>query len=511
MTVNVSNTATTNTWEYWRNRTNELAFAQTYKNVTVGSNTAIGDASISGTFSGGDLIANNTTTSTTNATGALVVKGGAGIAENLNVGGTFDLDGIATFNDVANFGQAAFSANVTFGDGDVLSFGAAADLELSHDGVDSVIKNGTGLKIDSDLLTLRNGSQTETTATFATNGAVTLYYDNAAKVATTATGVDVTGTVTSDGLTVDGAVDLNSTIAIPGPGSVTFDDFSGNELQFVRVNTGGTALEYSNSIISSIEEIADVEVVGSLANSDVFAYNITTGKFQNYPRSLLDITGVSEIDNVDGSGAGNLLVKTGGATGLTGTTKGYVAGRLDNVSETTFTSQTGTSITHASDANSHIQVFKNGVKLVPTTDFTHNTTTITLVTALDTSDIVQVVEFDPTAIVAADGTATDVAHADYSDMRLKENINLWQHNEDIYNLNTYTFYWQDKDRFHEHQEVGFMAQELEQHVPQVITKNAYGERQVHYGKMTAVLLSLIKEQKSQIENLEFILKKNGIE
>jgi hypothetical protein len=39
-------------------------------------------------------------------------------------------------------------------------------------------------------------------ATFNSNGAVNLYYDNAAKLATTATGIDVTGTVTADGLTV---------------------------------------------------------------------------------------------------------------------------------------------------------------------------------------------------------------------------------------------------------------------------------------------------------------------
>ena len=184
---------------------------------------------------------------------------------------------------------------------------------------------------------------------------------------------------------------------------------------------------------------------------------------------------------------------------------------MDNVSETTFISQTGTSLTYSSDTNSHLQVFKNGVKLVPTTDFTSNTTTITLNDTLDTADIVQVVEFDPTAFVAADGTATDAAHADYSDMRLKENLNLWTHNEDIYNVNTYTYYWQDKDRFHDRQEVGFVAQELEQHVPQVVVKNAEGERMVDYGKMTAVLLSLVKEQKDEIENLKTILLKNGIE
>ena len=513
MTVTVANTATTNSWEYWLDRTNELAFAQTYKNVSVGSNTAVGDASISGTFSGGDLVANNTTTSTTNATGALVVKGGAGIAENLNVGGTFDLDGIATFNNVANFGQAAFTANVTFGDGDVLSFGAAADLELSHDGVDSVIKGGAGLKVDSDLLTIRNGSQDETTATFAANGAVTLYHDNAAKFATSATGVDVTGTATVDGLTIDGTSDINGAMTFQSPADIAFDDMATNGSKFLKVNAGGTAVEYSNSIITNISEIGDVAIGGSLAlaNGHVLVYNESTSQFENFPRDLLDTILFQDLDNVDGSGEGSILIKTTGATGLTGTANGYVAGRMDNVSETTFISQTGTSLTYSSDTNSHLQVFKNGVKLVPTTDFTSNTTTITLNDTLDTADIVQVVEFDPTAFVAADGTATDAAHSDYSDMRLKENINLWAHNEDIYNVNTYTYYWQDKDRFHDRQEVGFIAQELEQHVPQVVVKNAEGERMVDYGKMTAVLLSLIKEQKDEIENLKTILLKNGIE
>jgi hypothetical protein len=44
----------------------------------------------------------------------------------------------------------------------------------------------------------------ETYLSAVENGAVSIYYDNALKLATTATGIDVTGTVVSDGLTVDG-------------------------------------------------------------------------------------------------------------------------------------------------------------------------------------------------------------------------------------------------------------------------------------------------------------------
>jgi hypothetical protein len=49
------------------------------------------------------------------------------------------------------------------------------------------------------------------------NGAATLYYDNAAKLATTATGIDVTGTAVTDGLTVAGNVTVDGgTIKLDG-------------------------------------------------------------------------------------------------------------------------------------------------------------------------------------------------------------------------------------------------------------------------------------------------------
>ena len=69
MTITVANTANTNTFDYWRNRTNELADAMTNKTVTVDSNTATGNAAITGTFSANVLFLGNTTVnSTSNST-----------------------------------------------------------------------------------------------------------------------------------------------------------------------------------------------------------------------------------------------------------------------------------------------------------------------------------------------------------------------------------------------------------------------------------------------------------
>lgn len=50
MTVEIGNTTLTNTFDYWRNRTNEMADAMSTKVVTVNSNTAVGNAAITGTF-----------------------------------------------------------------------------------------------------------------------------------------------------------------------------------------------------------------------------------------------------------------------------------------------------------------------------------------------------------------------------------------------------------------------------------------------------------------------------
>jgi hypothetical protein len=58
MTVNVAITTNTNSFEYWLNRTNELANAMTNLVVTVNSNTALGNAAVSNRFSANLFSAN---------------------------------------------------------------------------------------------------------------------------------------------------------------------------------------------------------------------------------------------------------------------------------------------------------------------------------------------------------------------------------------------------------------------------------------------------------------------
>ena len=77
------------------------------------------------------------------------------------------------------------------------AFGNGSDLQIFHNGTDSVIYNGTGsLDLRSNgSIELESADTSEKFAKFIKDGAVELYYDNSKKFETTASGVTVTGTV----------------------------------------------------------------------------------------------------------------------------------------------------------------------------------------------------------------------------------------------------------------------------------------------------------------------------
>lgn len=101
------------------------------------------------------------------------------------------------------------NGNLTFADNGRAIFGAGSDLQIYHNGSNSFIEDvaGTGsLYIRSNQTVFTNPSGTENVAVFNEDADVRLFHNGAIKLATTSTGVDVTGTITSDGLTVDGSI-----------------------------------------------------------------------------------------------------------------------------------------------------------------------------------------------------------------------------------------------------------------------------------------------------------------
>jgi hypothetical protein len=107
----------------------------------------------------------------------------------------------------------SMTGDLSLGDNNKAKFGAGDDLQVYHDGSNSYIDDaGTGnlyLRA-SNAIIMQSSDGAETIASFHDDNLCRLYYDNSVKLATTSTGIDVTGTVTSDGLTVDSGVNTET-------------------------------------------------------------------------------------------------------------------------------------------------------------------------------------------------------------------------------------------------------------------------------------------------------------
>ena len=110
------------------------------------------------------------------------------------------------------------SGDMTFGDNDKAIFGAGSDLQIYHDGSNSYIDEvGTGtLRIRGHNQVRLTDTSDNIAAIFKGDAESTLYHNNSAKLATTSTGIDVTGTAVTDGLTVDGDGSFTGSFEISG-------------------------------------------------------------------------------------------------------------------------------------------------------------------------------------------------------------------------------------------------------------------------------------------------------
>jgi len=137
-------------------------------------------------------------------------------------------------------GDVSLGANVK------AKFGASDDLEIYHDGSDSYIdETGTGnLRIKAQNFQVLGKADGEAQIEAYQNGGIYSYFDGDLKLATTSTGIDVTGSVTCDGFTSTG-IDDNATstaITINSSEDVTFSN------AIIRGTGGGAGLANSYSI-----------------------------------------------------------------------------------------------------------------------------------------------------------------------------------------------------------------------------------------------------------------------
>lgn len=126
-------------------------------------------------------------------------------------------------------------------------FGANSNLSIYYDGNHSYIEDsGSGnLRILVGDLQIRNHGTNENVITSTANAEVTLYHNASPKLATTSTGIDVTGTVNTDSLTVTGDIE-QTTGDLKYTGNINWDiahHGASQNMIFRTTPSGGSATQ----------------------------------------------------------------------------------------------------------------------------------------------------------------------------------------------------------------------------------------------------------------------------
>jgi len=196
------------------------------------------------------------------------------------------------------------SGDVKWGDSDKAKFGAGDDLQIYHDGSHSYIKDtGTGdLQVHAGINFTVKDDAGNMMFNAQKNTGNTLYYSGSTKLATTSTGIDVTGTVTADGLTVDGSVapisvfngartGLQLTQTGGGSGYVSLTD--ANENLYIRTSDGSVKNRLQIATNGDISFYEDTGTTASL----VWDASLTSMKLTGRETSRSGNTYAFEIDN----------------------------------------------------------------------------------------------------------------------------------------------------------------------------------------------------------------------
>ena len=208
--------------------------------------------------------------------------------------------------------------DITFADSSKAIFGAGSDLQIYHNTAgftgNIIASSGTSLYIRSDNLYLQKGDGTENNVIAISDGAVTLSFNNIPKLATTATGIDVTGTVVADGLTVDGGntIRLN---AASGDDFLTIDQGAADATITANSAAGNANLVLSTTASGAVKKRVDIAY-----NGDISFYEdlgVTAKLFWDASAERLIIGDNTVTPAAD---AGDLVV--GGSTGNNGITIG---------------------------------------------------------------------------------------------------------------------------------------------------------------------------------------------
>ena len=147
------------------------------------------------------------------------------------------------------------NGDVTFPDGEKAIFGTGSDLQLFHDGTQSVLADvGTGpFKIRASDLQFNNAGDSAQMIQATDAGAVTLFHNGSSRIATTSVGADVTGELIADSYNETYAAVTSTSNA------TTVDCEAGNA--FSHTLTENTTFTFSNPPASGTAYSFSIEII----------------------------------------------------------------------------------------------------------------------------------------------------------------------------------------------------------------------------------------------------------
>ena len=458
--------------------------------------------------------------------------------------------------DTPTFAGINTTGNATFGDNDKAIFGAGSDLEIYHDGTHSYIDDastGGWLFVRASELRLQDQGGTNTYLLANSGGAVSIRHANAEKFTTTSTGIDVTGTVTADGLTLSDA-DAPTITVTDTTNTTTTVVKSGN-------NTGviGTTTAHDLDIRSDNTDRLTV-----LANGDISFYEDTgtTPKFfwdasaeslgigTSSPSEKLVLANGSNEIKIGQDGSSHDIFSNGKTFNI-GTIDGTVLRLFENNSEVMRLSggnllvgkssaDFGASVGMEMRNNDTLYVARSGGASLalnrttsdgPIAEFRKDGNTVGSIAAdggfmsIGTGDVglafnstVNTIHPNNQGTLAGSDGQVDLGYTNVrfkdgyfsgtvnaanfnttSDATLKTNVETLSGSLDaVKSLRGVSFDWLENGG----SEIGVIAQEVEAVLPDVVSTNDEGIKSVKYGNMVAVLIEAIKEQQAQIDELK---------
>ncbi len=354
-----------------------------------------------------------------------------------------------------------------FADNAKVTFGAGSDLTISHDTTGTVgsyiTEAGTGsLNIQGQNIIFANADGSEEYGKFFSGAGVEFNYADATKFATTATGVDITGTATMDGLTVDGDATLTEAadrciLKVQGKASTDTQDYAG--------------------VGAELQLISDITASNQRSSQLTFG-DTTTARAAAIRSYFGGSNGASMRFYVDGdSHSADVNVSMG----------------QDN-SNRHFTIFHDVATPSSLNAGLSIETDSNGI---PQIISSAGSTSLSRTHAefINTNGTV--------GSITTSGSAT--AFNTSSDYRLKQDVSYeWDATEKLLQLQPVTYAFKaDPSTTVE----GFLAHELQEHSPNAVTGEKDGDtmQSVDHSKLVPLLVKTIQELEARITDLEIEL------